>query len=391
MNRRHFVEATLAGGVASALFAGPRWSAAAADAALGVTKTIDDFIRPLIAEHGLPGMAVGVTLAGQRHFAGFGLADTKRSTPVVRETLFELGSISKTFTATLAALAAIEGKLQLSDTVARHMPELADVPIGRVRLRDLATHTAGGFPLQLPAGTETEAQIMAYFRSWKPRYAPGARRTYANPSVGLLGLAVARAMGGDFRALVETRLFPALGLTRTYLRVPEKEMPAYAWGIDDRSGKQVRASEGPIAGPAWGVRSNIDDLLQYLEVQIGIARVAADVARAVAETHTGYYRVGPFIQDLIWEQYPTPAALADMELGNSPALSQRPNAAVAIEPPMPPRADVVLNKTGSTAGFGAYVLCRPESQFGITLLANKFYPNAARIRAAYAIMERLIG
>ncbi len=60
-------------------------------------------------------------------------------------------------------------------------------------LLNLATHTTGGMPLQLPAEVKGEADLMAYFRKWSPPAAPGTVRTYANPSAGLLGVAAARA------------------------------------------------------------------------------------------------------------------------------------------------------------------------------------------------------
>jgi beta-lactamase class C len=236
----------------------------------------------------------------------------------------------------------------------------------------------------------TEQQLIAYYRAWKPTYAAGTMRVYANPSVALLGIVTARATGARFADMAERRLFPALGLKRTFINVPEFEMPSYAWGTN-RDGKAVRAGAGPIAAEAWGVTSTTDDMLRYLEVQMGVARdVPEPVARAVAATHVGYYRAGPFIQDLIWEQYPTPVALEDMTNGNSTKLmGARPNPATAIAPPMPPRTDVIFNKTGSTGGFGAYAFCAPEKKLGIVLLANKFYPNEARTKAAWQVMERV--
>ncbi|MDQ7248744.1 class C beta-lactamase [Dongia sedimenti] len=364
--------------------------AANSDEAAKVRKAVDEAVRPLLAQHGIPGMAVGVTLAGRRHFVEYGSASPQQKIPVTRDTLFELGSISKTFTATLAALAEVEGQLKLTDTVGRHMPELAGSPIGAVRLVDLGTHTAGGFPLQLPDEVKSEAQLIAWYRAWKPKYAAGTMRVYANPSVALLGIATARAMGESFNVLAGERLFRPLGLEHTFVNLVDSK--AYAWGTN-KDGKAVRAGFGPISAEAWGVVSNSTDMLRYLEVQMGLAQdVSQPLAQAVAATHTGYYRSGPFVQDLIWEQYQTPATLDDMTRGNSSGvMGANPNPATAILPPMPPRADVILNKTGSTGGFGAYVFCAPEKKLGIVLLANKFYPNEARTKAAWRVMETLAG
>src|SRR5262249_51960206 len=160
-----------------------------------------------------------------------------------------------------------------------------------------------------------------------------------------------------------SRLFPGIGLKRTYITVPETEMASYAWGTN-RDGKPVRASPSPIAAEAYGVKSNTNDLLHYLEVSMGLGTVSGEIARAVAATHTGSFHADPFIQDLVWEEYDWPAALDAMTLGNSSKTSMKANPVTAILPPMPPRTDVILNKTGSTGGFGAYVVYVPAQKIG---------------------------
>ncbi len=363
--------------------------AANADEAAAVKAAIDAAVKPVMAQYGIPGMAVGVTIDGNRHFAEFGSASPRQKLPVTRATLFELGSISKTFTATLATLAEIDGKLKLTGTVGQHLPELAGTPIAALKLLDLATHTPGGFSLQLPENVKTREQLMAWYRAWKPEFPAGTMRTYANPSIALLGIVTARAMGQSFARLAESRLFPALGLDRTFINVPEAEKAAYAWGT--REGKAVRAGASPIAAEAYGVTSNTTDLMRYLEVSMGVGEPVPDaVARALAATHVGYYRTGPFIQDLIWEQYQAPVSLKAMTAGNSQQMSMKANPAAPIDPPMPPRADVIFNKTGSTGGFGAYLFAAPEQKLGIVILANKFYPNEARTKAAWSVMERVV-
>lgn len=354
-----------------------------------VRQAIDEAIKPLLKQHDIPGLAVGVTIDGKRHFVEYGDASTNPKVAVTRDTLFELGSISKTFTATLAAYAEVEGKMSLNDSVSKVMPALKGSALDNVRVLDLATHTAGGFPLQLPGDVKNDKQLMAYFKSWKPQFAPGTYRVYANPSVGLLGMVTAEAMGVRFQTLAE-RLFAELGLKRTYIVVPAAEMKSYAFGYS-RDNKPSRVSPALLAIEAYGVKSNAVDMLRYVEANMGIGTMPAKVARALDATHTGYFRAGEFIQDLIWEQYPWPVTPEKIAAGNTVQMG-RANAhpATAINPPMAPRRDVIINKTGSTNGFGAYVAFVPEKKIGIVMLANRIYPNEVRAKAALQVLTRLM-
>lgn len=351
-----------------------------------VRQAVDEAMKPVIAQYGIPGLAVAVTIDGKRHFIDYGVASKDPRVSVTRDTLFELGSISKTFTATLATYAEAEGKLSLNDSVSKHMPELKGSALDNVRLLDLGTHTAGGFPLQVPDDVKDQKQLIAYFRRWKPEFAPGTYRSYANPSIGLLGVITARTMGASFETLMERRLFPELGLRRTFITVPAAEMKSYAWGYN-RNDKPIRVAPGMLATEGYGVKSNAVDMIRFLEVNMGIGTVPGKVAGAAKATHIGYFRSAELIQDLIWEQYSYPVELDELVAGNTPGKNAAP--ATAIDPPMAPRGDVILNKTGSTNGFGAYVAYVPEKKIGIVMLANKNYPNDARVKAAHLVLSRL--
>src|SRR5690348_6753033 len=98
--------------------------ARAADAPAPLRAAVDAAVRPVMAEHGVPGMAVAVTVNGQSWFFNYGLASREQNTPVTENTLFELGSISKTFTATLAGYAQEQGQLSLDDHPGNYLPQL---------------------------------------------------------------------------------------------------------------------------------------------------------------------------------------------------------------------------------------------------------------------------
>jgi beta-lactamase class C len=349
---------------------------------------IDQAIHSLMAKHSIPGMAVGITVNGKSHVYNYGLASVESQAPITRDTLFELGSISKTFTATLACWAEERGRLSLSDPVGKYLPSLRGTPFGEVQLLHLGTHTPGGLPLQVPDGIRTEEQLLQYFKEWKPAWPAGTRRTYANPGIGTLGLITARSMGEDFTPLVERRLLPALRMRNTFINVPAARMHDYAQGYT-KDGTPIRMSAGVLSSEAYGIKSTAGDLIQFVEANMKLVRLEPKLLRAIAKTHTGYFRAGAMTQDLVWEQYSYPVQLKDLLDGNSADVIYNPTPVTAIDPPERPREDVLLNKTGSTNGFAAYVAFVPSRQLGIVLLANKSYPIPDRVTIAHQILTLL--
>ena len=364
-------------------------SFSAADAADDkIQPQVDRIILPLMEQQGIPGMAVAVVTNGGSEVFNYGVASKQTGKPVDDETLFEIGSISKTFTATLAAYAAERGKLKLSDPVATHMPELKGSAVGDVAVLHLATHTPGGMPLQFPPEVTNHAELLQYFKDWKPAHPQGTYRTYANPSVGLLGVIAARSMGRPFIDVMQSEIFPKLGLRKTFVNVPPEEEDNYAQGYT-RSDQPARMSPGVLAGEAYGVKTTAADVARFVAIQMQMVDVSADMHAAIEETRRGYFKARKTTQALIWEQYDHPAKLADLIAGNSTRMSMEPNAVTAIEPPLEPQQNVLVNKTGSTSGFGGYVVFVPAEKLGIVMLANKNYPNEARVEAAFRIMAAL--
>ncbi|NRF08789.1 class C beta-lactamase [Agrobacterium pusense] len=344
----------------------------------------DAAIKPIMEKNGIPGLAVGISVDGESYIFTYGAMSKSTGQPVTAETLFELGSISKTFTAILATYAEANGHLSLSGRVKDYLPGMKGSAFGDVTLTHLATHTAGGFPLQVPDNLKTETQLLAYLKSWKPSYGAGTHRTYANPSIGMLGYITAKAMGQGYDAAMQDTLFPALGLKDTFTVVPKAKLANYAQGYT-RNDEPARLTPGILSSEAYGVRSTATDMIRFVNANLGLEKLDGKIRQAIASTHTGYFAVGTMTQDLIWEQYARPVALKTLVQSNSGALLKTVPAQ-EIAPPLKPGQDVFINKTGSTNGFGAYVAFIPQRKLGIVILANKNYPNEDRVTAAVEIL-----
>ncbi|MBB3233782.1 class C beta-lactamase [Phyllobacterium endophyticum] len=351
---------------------------------------VNEAVRPVMKQYDIPGMAVGIIIRGKSFVFNHGSVTMDGSRPITDRTLFEIGSISKTFTATLASYAEVNGDLSLTDATEKYVPVLRGSPFGAVDLVHLATHTPGGFPLQFPDHVKNEKQMLDYFRQWQPAFRPGTHRTYANPSIGMLGYIAARSMREDFSTLVEQKLFGPLDMSSSYVNVPNERMADYAQGYT-KDGRPVRMSNAVLSAEAYGVRTTARDLVQFLKANMSLVPLDKKLGVAITNTHAGYFRVGAMTQDLVWEQYDYPAKLATLLEGNSQTTSRSSPAVEQIQPPLPPRDDVLINKTGSTNGFGAYVAFIPEEQMGFVILANRYYPNEERVRIVHQLLERLAG
>jgi len=368
-----------------AIYATTAVSHTADDPQSKIKSAVDTAIQSVMAKDDIPGMAVGITVAGKPYVFCYGMASTE---PVTRDTLFEIGSVTKTFTATLASYAQVSGYLSLSDKTSKYLPSLLESKFGGLTLLNLGTHTPGGLPLQVPDGIRSNDELMQYFKEWRPTYAPGTYRTYNNPGIGTLGLITAKSMGQDFTALMEERLFPALGMKSSYINIPSARMPDYAQGYT-KEDAPVRMTTGVLSSEAYGIKTTAADMTHFVEANMNLIRLDQKLQRAITDTHTGYFKAGVMTQDLIWEQYPYPVALKTLLEGNSLAMIFDATPVTEINPPQEPREDVWINKTGSTNGFGAYVAFVPQKRLGIVVLANKNFPIDDRVRAAYKILTSL--
>jgi beta-lactamase class C len=353
-----------------------------------VRRAVTTVVQPLIERYHIPGMAIGVAVSGRSYVFNYGVASNQTRDPVTNDTLFELGSISKTLTATLTSYAQVRNYLSLSDTVGKYLPAVRGREFGDVTLLELGTHTPGGLPLQVPGDVRNDDELMQYLAQWRHTYPPGTYRTYTNIGIGTLGLITAESMGASFDALIERDIFAPIGMKNSYVDVPQAKMANYAQGYT-QDGSAIRMAPGTLWSEAYGVRATAADVLRFLEANMNMISLDPKLQRALIETHTAYFKAGALTQDLIWEQYAYPVALKTLLAGNSSAMLFDPTPAVKITPPAETGGDVWINKTGSTNGFSAYAAFIPKKRFGIVMLANRSFPIPDRVVAAYNIATAL--
>ena len=362
-------------------------AASHAPAAPSLETQVDAAAKSMMQTHAIPGMAIAISHKGQSHFFEYGVASRENGQTVDRHTLFELGSINKLFTATLGAYAEARGTLNLSDNASQYLPELRGTAFDHISLLDLATYTPGGLPLQFPDAVGSEQQMLDYYRNWQAVYPPGTQRLYSNPSIGLFGHLAAASLAEPFQQLMEKDLLPQLGMQESYVRIPTEQMEHYAWGYRDN--KAVRMTPGALDAEAYGLKSSATDMLRFIDANLHPDQLPAPLRQAISATHRGHYQVGDMTQALGWERYAYPISLEKLQAGNSAEMALQPQPVARFAAPRPAEGDLLLNKTGSTNGFGAYILLLPARDTGLVILANRNYPNAERVRLALQLLEAI--
>jgi len=357
--------------------------------AADLQTVVDQAIKPIMKEHDVPGIAIAVIANGKPSYFSYGVASKESKAPVTEHTLFELGSVSKTFTATMVTYGVAQGKLSLDDHPSRYMPQLEGSAIDQATLLNFGTYTAGGLPLQVPKDVKnTEQSTLAFLRNFKPVAAPDQVRVYSNPSIGVFGHVASLAMKASQADILEKQILPKLGMHSTYVRVPHSAMPNYAWGYNSKN-QPVRMRDDVFSIEAYGMRSSSADLIRYVQTNIDPSQLDVTMRRAIEGTHVGYFKTGVNTQGLGWERYAYPVSLEHLLEGNSNTMSREVNPTMRLSPPLPASDQAWYNKTGSTSGFSSYVAFVPEKKIGIVILANRSYPIPERIKAAYAILTAL--
>lgn len=348
-------------------------------------QTPAELISSFQQEHQIPGLFVGIHHESKSWMWSMGKQGISDPTQVSKNTLFELGSVSKTFT-TLALAESIEhGVWNWGTTVTELDSTFQGTPVGQLTLLDLVTHRTGGMPLQVPDEIQNDEDFIRYLRQWKPEL-PGAR-SYANPSIGLAAWLVGRHAGNSYQTWMDTHHFKRWGFPQTYIEVPSNQMQRYATGTGSE-GEERRVQKEYLWAEAYGVKSSGQDMMRYVKRLLNpdLVKNQSTFRKALLAQRTTYFKHPLFDQGILWEALPWPLSLDRWESTVMNTLDLIP----MTEEVNAQTAGRMYQKTGSTGGFSTYVVWIPEASWGMVLLANKYVPNRERVKLAKKLTEVLV-
>jgi D-alanyl-D-alanine carboxypeptidase len=248
-------------------------AAASLDPALA--KHIDTDVQAVLQHTDTPGATIAIIKAGQlvyRH--AYGLRDQQQRLPVTQDTWFEIGSITKQFTAAAILQLQEAGKLNIDDTLATYLP---DAPHAKeITLRQMLSHTSGlpeyldGPDVeQMAVRPATLEQLLARIQGKPLDFAPGSRWSYSNTGYVLLGRVIELLSHETYDHYIKTHLLDVAGMAHTYTLTDEAQLNPMAVGYRHTDGKlerapTIHATVGRAAGDLVSTTSDLEKWNQAL-------------------------------------------------------------------------------------------------------------------------------
>lgn len=229
-----------------------------------------------------PGIVVGIIDDNGAHYYSYGVKSMNGDEPVDEHTVFEIGSITKTFTGIMLAELVLKGKMDLDDPLQKYLPEAVTAPTrngASIRLVHLSNHTSslprmpGNFTPADPANPYvdySEKQLYAFLEGYKLPRDIGSQYEYSNYAVGLLGHIIAEHQGMTYEELMIDIIAKPLKLKDTRITFTPKMKKNLAMG--HHGGVLVKNWDLTTLAGAGGIRSTAVDMLEYLAANMGKAR-----------------------------------------------------------------------------------------------------------------------
>ena len=248
---------------------------------------LSDFVEATATEFGIPGVAVGVWADGREVDACHGVTSVDNPLPVDRDTLYVLGSVTKTYTATALMRLVAEGRVELHAPVRRYVPELRladERAAAEVTVLNLLNHTSGldwGLIVDTGEGDDALAVYVAKLAEVEQIAPPGARASYSQAGYNLAGRIVEKVTGLTYERAVAALVFAPLGLAHSFFARDDVMTRRFAVGHNRSADGTLsiarlwRRSRGD--NPGGGLASSVADQLRWARFHLGDGRAESGV------------------------------------------------------------------------------------------------------------------
>ena len=239
---------------------------------------IDDYISAQMQHLHIPGLSLAIVRDGRiAKSAGYGFANLELRTDATKETVYEIGSNTKQFTAAAIMLLVEDGKIHLEDSIANYFPEVPDT-WRDITIRHLLTHSSGiqnhvavphwmdVFKTSLAFETSpARDELLKMFFKLPLEFHPGETWAYDNTGYYLLGIIIEKVSGKSYWQFLDERIFKPLGMKSTRNTDPQPLVPnrasGYEWKNDHFENRPILLPA--IAFSAGAFLSTVDDLVKW--------------------------------------------------------------------------------------------------------------------------------
>jgi len=251
----------------------------ACQAQTSLSEEVKDNIRQRVDNGIHPGIVVGVIDSDGAQYYAYGVKSVNGNEPVDEHSVFEIGSISKTFTGIILANMVIKGRMKLDDPLQKYLPEGVTAPTRKgasIKLVNLSNHTSSlprmpdNFNPANPANPfadYSEKQLYDFLENYELPRDIGSQYEYSNYAAGLLGHIMATTQGMTYEELMIEVIANPLELRDTRIAFTPNMKKNLATGHHE--GVQVENWDLPTMAGAGGIRSTAVDLVKYLRANMG--------------------------------------------------------------------------------------------------------------------------
>lgn len=315
----------------------------------GLDEEVAANIEARLAYGELVGLVVGIVDADGRRFVSFGVTERHGATRPDENSVFEIGSVTKVFTATLLAEMAADGEVALDSAIQSYLPEEVVAPTRggkEMSLAHLASHTSGlpRLPANMPAADPaspyadyTHELMYDFLAGYALTRDPGSQYEYSNYGAGLLGALLARQAGQSYETLVVERISEPLGMDNTRITLSPEMRARLVSG--HAAGAPVPKWEWDALAGAGALVSTASDMIRFIEANLGLFET--ELEPVLKKSQRPRAARGP--------------------AGDSVALGWHVRVSGSLR---------IVWHNGETGGFHSFVGFNPDRPRGVVVLAN---------------------
>jgi CubicO group peptidase (beta-lactamase class C family) len=311
-------------------------------------STVNRVVMEYMQTKGHVGLSAGLSYKGSDHFYNYGETSLGNAQIPSVNTLYDIGSITKTFTSTLLAIAVYQKKVTLDTPITKFLPDsVARNPaLKNITLKMLANHTSGLPRLPDNLGQQMTdpnqpyehyetAHLFSFLKDLKTTKKPGTAYEYSNLGAGLLGVLLEKIVQKPYGLLLDTYILRPAKLGQTFLKIKAADQKLVAQGYDENN-KPVPMWLFSALQAAGGLKSSSADLLSYGKWQLSTAD--NPLAKAVRLTHEITFDDGRTVMGLGWHLLPENKA--------------------------------VIQHTGGTGGYRTFIGAHLQRKLTVAVLTN---------------------